>query len=278
MSEMDPRHEGRGNSLKNTADFAPTRLATRRQTAKMRAGFNTEDTVMVSKFEDYCWADLMDEETLQIYSAYERPLRVGPNAAVLMIDVYQASYDGGQQRVIDVIRDHPSSCGERAWAMVEPTKQLLAAARAAGLPVIYSTGDERSNAKAGRPTNRVTLTETDDAYNILPELAPEPADLVVYKQRASCFYGTPLMSHLVGLGVQSLIVGGGTTSGCLRAGVQDAKANGFHVTLVEECCYDRTPINHKVNLFDMHHKYADVMKLADVLDHLDKLAPRRMAE
>ena len=100
---------------------------------------------------------------------------------------------------------------------------------------------------------------------------------MVFKQRASCFYGTPLMSHLVGLGVQSLIVGGGTTSGCLRAGVQDAKANGFHVTLVEECCYDRTPISHKVNLFDMHHKYADVMKLADVLRHLDASLPRRMA-
>ena len=79
------------------------------------------------------------------------------------------------------------------------------------------------------------------------------------------------MSHLVGLGVQSLIIGGGTTSGCLRAGVQDAKANGFHVTLVEECCYDRTPINHKVNLFDMHHKYADVMKLQSVIEHLSGL-------
>ncbi|MBO42125.1 MAG: hydrolase [Rhodospirillaceae bacterium] len=223
---------------------------------------------MVSKFEDYCWSDIMDEGTLQIYRAYERPLRIGVRPAVLMIDVYQASYDGGQQRVVDVIEDYPSSCGERAWAMVEPAKQLLAAARTAGLPVIYSTGDERSNAEAGRPTNRVTMTETNDAYKILPELAPEPEDLVVYKQRASCFYGTPLMSHLVGIGVQSLIVGGGTTSGCLRAGVQDAKANGFHVTLVEECCYDRSPINHKVNLFDMHHKYADVMKLADVIKHL----------
>ena len=55
-----------------------------------------------------------------------------------MIDVYQASYDGGQQRVIDVIKEHPSSCGERAWAMVEPAKQLLEAARVIGLPIIYS--------------------------------------------------------------------------------------------------------------------------------------------
>jgi maleamate amidohydrolase len=224
---------------------------------------------MVCKFEDYCWADVMDEETLAIYADYERELKVGPRPAVLMIDVYQASYDGGQQRVIDAIKEYPSSCGERAWAMVEPAKRLLEAARAAGLPVLYSTGDERSQANRGRPTSRQRMTETEDMYRILPELAPAPEDLVVYKQRASCFYGTPLLSHLVGLGIQSLIVGGGTTSGCLRAGVQDAKANGFHVTLVEECCYDRTPINHKVNLFDMHHKYADVMKLADVVSHLE---------
>lgn len=79
------------------------------------------------------------------------------------------------------------------------------------------------------------------------------------------------------MGIQSLIVGGGTTSGCLRAGVQDARANGFHVTLVEECCYDRTPINHMVNLFDMHHKYADVMHLEAVLEHLAKLTKEQAA-
>lgn len=232
---------------------------------------------MTRDFEDHCWADLMDEETLRIYGAYRREVFVGPRPAVLMIDVYQASYDGGQQPVVDVIKEHPSSCGERAWAMVEPAKQLLEAARRAGLPIIYSTGDVRSQADRGRPTNRQVLTETGNAYDILPELAPEEDDLIVYKQRASCFYGTPLLSQLTARGVSSLIVGGGTTSGCLRAGVQDAKANGFHVTLVEECCYDRTPINHKVNLFDMHHKYADVMHLADVLDHLNGMVGMRAA-
>lgn len=232
---------------------------------------------MNSDFEDHCWSDLMDAETLQIYGAYRREVFVGPRPAVLMIDVYQASYDGGQQPVADVIREHPSSCGERAWAMVEPAKQLLKAARRAGLPVLYSTGDTRSQADRGRPTNRQVMTDTDNAYDILPELAPAPDDLIVYKQRASCFYGTPLLSHLTSLGVSSLIVGGGTTSGCLRAGVQDAKANGFQVTIVEECCYDRTPINHKVNLFDMHHKYADVMHLKDVLAHLDGLVEMRKA-
>ena len=223
---------------------------------------------MVSNFEDHCWQDVIDQETMEIYEAYERELYVGSRPAVLMVDVYKESYEGGKRPVVELMKDYPSSCGERAWAMVEPAQRLLAAAREAGLPIIYSTGDTRSQADRGKPTNRQRHRDADDAYEILDELAPEPEDLVVYKQRASCFYGTPLLSHLTALGVGSLIMGGGTTSGCLRAGVQDAKANGFHVTLVEECCYDRTAINHKVNLFDMHHKYADVMRLDEVLEHL----------
>jgi len=232
---------------------------------------------MTRDFEDHCWRGFVDEETEEIYSHYKRDVFVGENPAVLMVDVYKASYEGGQQRVIDVIKEHPSSCGERAWAMVEPAKQLLEASRAAGIPITYCTGDTRSSSNKGRATNRQVLNEHNESYDILEELAPEDGELVVYKQRASAFYGTPLMSHLTQMGIQSLIMGGGTTSGCLRAAVQDAKANGFHVTLVEECCYDRTAMNHMVNLFDMHHKYADVMHLDEVLTHINGMGEVKKA-
>jgi maleamate amidohydrolase len=232
---------------------------------------------MTRDFEDHCWRGFVDEETEEIYSHYKRDVFVGENPAVLMVDVYKASYEGGQQRVIDVIKEHPSSCGERAWAMVEPAKQLLEASRAAGIPITYCTGDTRSSSNKGRATNRQVLNEHNESYDILEELAPEDGELVVYKQRASAFYGTPLMSHLTQMGIQSLIMGGGTTSGCLRAAVQDAKANGFHVTLVEECCYDRTEMNHMVNLFDMHHKYADVMHLDEVLTHINGMGEVKKA-
>ena len=232
---------------------------------------------MTRDFEDHCWRGFVDDETQEIYSHYKRDVFVGENPAVLMVDVYKASYEGGQQRVIDVIKEHPSSCGERAWSMVEPAKQLLEASRAAGIPITYCTGDTRSSSGKGRATNRQVLNEHNESYDILEELAPEDGELVVYKQRASAFYGTPLMSHLTQMGIQSLIMGGGTTSGCLRAAVQDAKANGFHVTLVEECCYDRTAMNHMVNLFDMHHKYADVMHLDEVLTHINGLRELKKA-
>ena len=72
---------------------------------------------------------------------------------------------------------------------------------------------------------------------------------------------------------------GEATSGCVRASVIDAYSNGFNIAIIEECTFDQTELTHKVNLFDMHHKYADVMKLAEVEAHLDRLVrPRTPAK
>jgi maleamate amidohydrolase len=98
---------------------------------------------------------------------------------------------------------------------------------------------------------------------------------VIYKERASCFFGTPLVAHLQMMRINSLIICGESTSGCVRASTVDAYSNGFHNVLVEECTFDRSEISHKVNLFDLHHKYADVMHIEEVLAHLDGLAQSR---
>src|SRR5690349_12709309 len=115
--------------------------------------------------------------------------------------------------------------------------------------------------------------QTSDA--IRPEFKPQPQDVVITKQRASVFFGTPLIAHLTQLGVQTLIICGESTSGCVRATAVDAYSLGFHVVLVEECCFDRSLLSHKVNLFDLHHKYADVMKIDEVVAHLDAMAVRK---
>ena len=118
--------------------------------------------------------------------------------------------------------------------------------------------------------------QTDPAlYAIRSDFRPQAGDVVITKQRASVFYGTPLMAHLTQLGIQTLIVCGESTSGCVRATAVDAYSHGFHVTLVEECCFDRSIISHKVNLFDMHHKYADVMHVDEVVKHLETLQVRK---
>jgi maleamate amidohydrolase len=195
---------------------------------------------------------------------------VGPRPALLVIDLYNLSYHGGAKPVAEVVKEFPSACGVNAWNAIEPTKKLIAAARAARLPVFYTTGDTRPASKPGAitATNRRSGGMKPADMDIWPDFAPQPGDVVITKQRASGFYGTPLAAHLTQLGVQSLIVIGTSTSGCVRASAVDAYSHGYHVTMAEECCFDRSDISHKINLFDLHHKYADVMKTAEIIAHL----------
>jgi len=228
---------------------------------------------MARDFEDHCWKDVVDQETLEIYRAYHRKLFVGERPAVLAIDLYNKAYLGGNRPVKEVDREFSGSCGENAWAALPPTQKLFAAARRAGIPVIYST---RHVDTAGvHSTNRNLRRMPDDIYDIKAELAPEPGELVIYKERASAFFGTPLVAHLQMKKIDSLIICGESTSGCVRASTVDAYSYGFHNVVVEECTYDRSMLNHKVNLFDLHHKYADVMHIEEVLAHLDGLAQVR---
>jgi nicotinamidase-related amidase len=224
-------------------------------------------------FEDHCWKDLIDADTIEIYRAYRRKTYVGDNPAVLAIDLYNEAYQGGNRPVREVDRDFSGSCGEHAWRALPPTQQLFAAARRAGVPVIYTT--RHVDTRGVQSTNRNMGRQRDDIYDIKPELAPQPGELVIYKERASGFFGTPLIAHLQQLRINALIICGESTSGCVRASTVDAFSYGFHNVVVEECTYDRSPISHKVNLFDMHHKYADVMHVEEVLAHLDGLAVAR---
>jgi len=227
---------------------------------------------MARDFEDHCWKDIVDAEMLEIYEPYRRTVRVGRNPAVLAIDLYNKVYRGGSRPVREVNRRYSGSCGEHAWNALEPTVKLIAAARGAGIPVIYTT--RHADTDGIQSTNRRKSRETEELYGIKQELAPLPGDLVIYKERASGFFGTPLIAHLRKVGAESLIICGESTSGCVRASTVDAYSYGFHSVVVEECTYDRSPLNHKVNLFDLHHKYADVMHVDEVIAHLDALARR----
>jgi maleamate amidohydrolase len=109
-----------------------------------------------------------------------------------------------------------------------------------------------------------------EAHEIADTIKPEPKDIVVTKSKPSAFFGTPLASMLVYLGVDTLVVTGMVTSGCVRATVIDAFSHNYRVIVPLECVADRSPTSHQVNLFDIDMKYADVLPLADVLAHLDR--------
>jgi maleamate amidohydrolase len=234
----------------------------------------------IDKFNDHCWKDVIPEADLALYAGWRRETFVGPRPALLAIDLYDLVYRGGARPPLELNDRHPNTCGIFAHRTIEPTKRLFTAARRAGLPIFYCTQETRPN---NRPKGAVSTRNQrprpgPDGYAIYHEFTPESSDVVIWKQRASAFQGSPLFSHLSILGIQSLIVCGESTSGCVRASVVDAYSSGFHISLVEECTFDRAELTHKVNLFDLHHKYADVMHLEEVVAHLDGLRLAQAAE
>ena len=134
---------------------------------------------MARDFEDHCWKDLIDADTIQIYQAYRRRVYVGENPAVLAIDLYNKAYRGGDRPVKEVDREFSGSCGEHAWKALPPTQALFKAARRAGMPIIYTT--RHLDTGGVHSTNRNIGREADDTYAIKPELAPASDELVIYK-------------------------------------------------------------------------------------------------
>ena len=233
----------------------------------------------IDRFNDHCWKDVIPPADLELYSSWRRETFVGERPALIAIDLYDLVYRGGPHPPAELNDRYVNTCGIYAHRAIAPTKRLLAAARRAGIPVFFCTQDTRANNRPpGATSTRRQRPVTPDGYAIYHEFTVEPADVVIWKQRASIFQGTPLVSHLSLLGVHSLIVCGESTSGCVRASVVDGYSNGFHVALVEECTFDRAELTHKVNLFDLHHKYADVMHVEEVIAHLDGMRMDRAAE
>ena len=114
-----------------------------------------------------------------------------------------------------------------------------------------------------------SMVEGEPLTEIVPELPPKPNDVVLKKQYASAFFGTPLAAMLTSLGVDSVIVTGCSTSGCIRATAVDGMQHGFRVIVPRECVGDRHAGPHEANLFDIDSKYGDVVSKAEVLAYLN---------
>ena len=228
-------------------------------------------------FEDHCWKDIMTPEILKVYTPYHRQTYIGQRPALLAIDLYNLAYEGGAKEPHELVDTHKSSCGVYAHNAIKPTEELFALARSLKIPVFYTTTETRKEAKpdAVYATNRQRVKIDPQAFEIKEEFKPQVGDVVIFKERASGFFGTPLVAHLTQLGIDSLIVCGESTSGCVRASCVDAYSLGYHVSIVEETVFDRSILSHKVNLFDLHHKYSDVMTLDEVKESLKQERPRK---
>ena len=117
----------------------------------------------IDEFENHCWKDVVPEGDLKLYSKFRRETRVGPDPALLVIDLYNLCFKGGPGEPVELEEKFPNSCGKFAHAAIEPTQKLIAAARRAKLPIFYCTQDHRAN---NRPAGAISTKRP--AINIQP--------------------------------------------------------------------------------------------------------------
>jgi maleamate amidohydrolase len=162
--------------------------------------------------------------------------------------------------------------------VVDAVGLLVAAARRADVPVVYTTVayDEEGKRRAAAFIEKVPALMTLEAgsrwVEIDPRIAPQPGEPVLRKLHASAFFETKLAGLLAAAGCDSVIVAGASTSGCVRATAVDALQHGYRTVVPREAVGDRNADAHEANLYDIDAKYGDVVPLAETLAQLEELA------
>ena len=188
--------------------------------------------------------------------------------------------------LIDMIKgftDASLPLGANLDGQIEAQKPLLEVAHDRGIPVIFSTViyEEEDIKDAGiwalKQRGARTLTAGSEAVKVDLRLPVQPKDILLAKKYASCFFGTDLVPRLNARRVDTLIITGCTTSGCVRATAVDAVQNGFRPMVVREAVGDRSAAAHEQSLFDLNAKYADVVSLDETLNYLRTVGHNRPA-
>jgi nicotinamidase-related amidase len=226
--------------------------------------------------ESHIWDDILsatDREVIR-QAGYGQARGLGKRPVLMIIDA-QHNYCGEDKPILDQIRQWPSGAGETAWQSVKIIKNVLGTARRLKIPVIYTRHVQKNldfdgfAAKTAR--DQSTYLEGAEGTRIIDALQPQPQELVVDKSYSSAFYGTPLLSFLIKLGADSLIVTGGTTSGCVRSLCIDAVSRNFNVAVVEDGVFDRITASHKVALLDLWMKYCDLISGSGAIEYFENL-------
>lgn len=212
----------------------------------------------------HTWTDLLSEHDKRVIEAAGyaesgasswKSRGLGNSPLVLVVDM-QRKNAGEDVPILEAIEQHRTAMGELAWNAVQEIEPFLAYVREHKVPIIYTRSIPESY---------------DDPHHedlqIVDPLAPTD-DVVLDKVAASAFHGTNLVSHLVRRGVDTLVLVGATTSGCIRATAVDATSNGYRVVVPQECVFDRIQASHKIGLLDMWMKYAEVLERSAVESYL----------
>ncbi|HEX2182945.1 MAG TPA: isochorismatase family protein [Rubrobacteraceae bacterium] len=214
----------------------------------------------------------MSDETREIYERARlgQSVTLGERPAVLVVDFSRG------------FTDPESTMGSDLTREVEATNRLLSAARERGIPIIFTTIGFEANLKDGslwleKAPGLAELQVGGKWVEIDPRLERREEEIVILKKGASAFFGTNLPSILVSQGVDTVVMCGATTSGCIRATAIDLLQYGYPTLVPRECVGDRAQGPHDANLVDIQAKYADVVPLEDALSYLESVKEKASA-
>lgn len=215
-------------------------------------------------------------EDLAAYEAagFRNEVGFGSRPAILVIDVQYRSV-GPRKPILEAIAEsgYGPATGERGWKAIDNLAPLLAVARERDVPIMFPcVAPKRPETAGGVERLNPGIANVDEAgYQFVAEVAPEPGELIIPKHGPSAFFGTPLAAFLVKRGIDTVIVTGCTTSGCVRATAVDASSLAYHTIVAADSVYDRADVSHEVGLFELDAKYADVVLTADITRYLETL-------
>jgi maleamate amidohydrolase len=218
------------------------------------------------------WDNIIGQDEIDAYNAagFGKSSGLGKRPALLIIDVQYRTVGTTPMPFWQSIEEFPTSCGQVGWDAVTHIKSLLNYFRKRRWPVLYPYVAPKMNFDQGRLAEKVPalMGVAEKGYEFVADIAPQPEDILLPKKHPSAFFGTPLVSYLVDKNVDTLVVTGCTTSGCIRGSVVDGFAYNFRIVVPHDAVYDRSDTSHAVNLFDMSAKYADVMTTSETLSRL----------
>lgn len=220
------------------------------------------------------WRNVMDGQGYAAFDSSSSDLNVGSRPALLVIDIVTAFLGGEGLTLEESIAQWPLSCGPAGWESLPKVQELIGVARSSGIRVIYTTGNPGVLGGATKSLVDTRGNAQADAMEIPESISPLPGEQVFAKSRPSAFFGTPLAALLVQQGIDSLIVAGCTTSGCVRATVVDGHSMGWPMVIAEEATFDRAELSHDVSLFEMNAKYGTVATVQQITQALSPGAPK----
>jgi nicotinamidase-related amidase len=209
------------------------------------------------------WMKQIPASELKTYekAGFMGEARIGERTALIVVDVTYGFTGSEGLSLEEAIAEFGPACGPVSWETLPRIAKLIGLFRDLSRPVIFTRSHMYNNLFAGKATKSTRSLSPDPKFNDFPpQILPQENEWILEKTRASVFFQTPMASYLVQNGVDTVVLCGVSTSGCVRATIVDSFSHGFRTIAIDDACGDQDSEPHDANMRDVGRRYADVIQ------------------